>query len=316
MFAAVGGFVVFIIIAIVILLILSTCIRVVPQAQALVVERLGAYQGTYGVGIHFLIPFIDRVAKKVNLKEQVEDFPPQPVITKDNVTMQIDTVVFFYITDPKLYAYGVERPLLAIENLTATTLRNIIGDLELDQTLTSRETINAKMQESLDIATDPWGIKVTRVELKNIIPPSAIQEAMEKQMKAERERREAILKAEGEKKSMILVAEGNKESAVLNAEAEKEAAILRAEAEKEKKIKEAQGQAEAIRTVQKATAEGIRYIREAGADQTVLQLKSLEAFAAAANGRATKIIIPSEIQGIAGLVKSIAEVAGDGAAEK
>ena len=276
-------------------------------------ERLGGYLGTYGVGVHFLIPFIDRVAKKVNLKEQVEDFPPQPVITKDNVTMQIDTVVFFYITDPKMYAYGVERPILAIENLTATTLRNIIGDLELDETLTSRETINAKMQESLDLATDPWGIKVTRVELKNIIP---IQEAMEKQMKAERERREAILKAEGEKKSMILVAEGNKESAVLNAEAEKEAAILRAEAEKEKKIKEAQGQAEAIRTVQKATAEGIRYIREAGADQTVLQLKSLEAFAAAANGRATKIIIPSEIQGIAGLVKSIAEVAGNGAAEK
>ena len=315
MLGMIGGFMAFIIVAVVILVILSSCIRIVPQAQALVVERLGGYLGTYGVGIHFLIPFIDRVAKKVNLKEQVEDFPP-PVITKDNVTMQIDTVVFFYITDPKMYAYGVERPILAIENLTATTLRNIIGDLELDETLTSRETINAKMQESLDLATDPWGIKVTRVELKNIIPPAAIQEAMEKQMKAERERREAILKAEGEKKSMILVAEGNKESAVLNAEAEKEAAILRAEAEKEKKIKEAQGQAEAIRTVQKATAEGIRYIREAGADQTVLQLKSLEAFAAAANGRATKIIIPSEIQGIAGLVKSIAEVAGDGAAEK
>ena len=316
MLGMIGGFMAFIIVAVVILVILSSCIRIVPQAQALVVERLGVYLGTYGVGVHFLIPFIDRVAKKVNLKEQVEDFPPQPVITKDNVTMQIDTVVFFYITDPKMYAYGVERPILAIENLTATTLRNIIGDLELDETLTSRETINAKMQESLDLATDPWGIKVTRVELKNIIPPAAIQEAMEKQMKAERERREAILKAEGEKKSMILVAEGNKESAVLNAEAEKEAAILRAEAEKEKKIKEAQGQAEAIRTVQKATAEGIRYIREAGADQTVLQLKSLEAFAAAANGRATKIIIPSEIQGIAGLVKSIAEVAGDGAAEK
>ena len=316
MLGMIGGFMAFIIITVVILVILSSCIRIVPQAQALVVERLGGYLGTYGVGVHFLIPFIDRVAKKVNLKEQVEDFPPQPVITKDNVTMQIDTVVFFYITDPKMYAYGVERPILAIENLTATTLRNIIGDLELDETLTSRETINAKMQESLDLATDPWGIKVTRVELKNIIPPAAIQEAMEKQMKAERERREAILKAEGEKKSMILVAEGNKESAVLNAQAEKEAAILRAEAEKEKKIKEAQGQAEAIRTVQKATAEGIRYIREAGADQTVLQLKSLEAFAAAANGRATKIIIPSEIQGIAGLVKSIAEVAGDGAAEK
>ena len=316
MLGMIGGFMAFIIVAVVILVILSSCIRIVPQAQALVVERLGGYLGTYGVGVHFLIPFIDRVAKKVNLKEQVEDFPPQPVITKDNVTMQIDTVVFFYITDPKMYAYGVERPILAIENLTATTLRNIIGDLELDETLTSRETINAKMQESLDLATDPWGIKVTRVELKNIIPPAAIQEAMEKQMKAERERREAILKAEGEKKSMVLVAEGHKESAVLNAEGEKEAAILAAEAEKEKKIREAEGQAEAIRSVQKATAEGIRYIREAGADQTVLQLKSLEAFAAAANGRATKIIIPSEIQGIAGLVKSIAEVAGDGAAEK
>ena len=314
MFGVIGGFMAFIIIAVIILVILSSCIRIVPQAQALVVERLGGYLGTYGVGVHFLMPFVDRVAKKVNLKEQVEDFPPQPVITKDNVTMQIDTVVFFYITDPKMYAYGVERPILAIENLTATTLRNIIGDLELDETLTSRETINAKMQESLDIATDPWGIKVTRVELKNIIPPAAIQEAMEKQMKAERERREAILKAEGEKKSMILVAEGNKESAVLNAEAEKEAAILRAEAEKEKKIKEAEGQAEAIRTVQQATAEGIRYIKDAGADEAVLQLKSLEAFIAAADGRATKIIIPSEIQGIAGLVKSITEVAGEGKA--
>ena len=310
MFGAIGGFLVFIIIAVIILFILSSCIRIVPQAQALVVERLGAYQGTYGVGIHFLIPFFDRVAKKVNLKEQVEDFPPQPVITKDNVTMQIDTVVFFYITDPKMYAYGVERPLLAIENLTATTLRNIIGDLELDQTLTSRETINAKMQESLDIATDPWGIKVTRVELKNIIPPAAIQEAMEKQMKAERERRESILRAEGEKKSMVLVAEGHKESAVLNAEGEKRAAILAAEAEKEKKIREAEGQAEAIRSVQQATADGIRYIKEAGADNAVLQLKSLEAF------QANKIIIPSDIQGIAGLVKSIAEVAAkDEAAE-
>ena len=316
MYGVIGGFMAFIIIAVIILVILSSCIRIVPQAQALVVERLGGYLGTYGVGVHFLMPFVDRVAKKVNLKEQVEDFPPQPVITKDNVTMQIDTVVFFYITDPKMYAYGVERPILAIENLTATTLRNIIGDLELDETLTSRETINAKMQESLDIATDPWGIKVTRVELKNIIPPAAIQEAMEKQMKAERERREAILKAEGEKKSMILVAEGNKESAVLNAEAEKEAAILRAEAEKEKKIKEAEGQAEAIRTVQQATAEGIRYIKDAGADEAVLQLKSLEAFIAAADGRATKIIIPSEIQGIAGLVKSITEVAGEGKAGK
>ena len=307
-FEGLGTFLVVIIILVIVLAIVSSCVRIVPQARALVVERLGGYLGTYGVGLHILVPFIDRVARKVDLREQVEDFPPQPVITKDNVTMMIDTVVFYYITDPKLYAYGVERPLQAIENLTATTLRNIIGDLELDETLTSRETINAKMQESLDIATDPWGIKVTRVELKNIMPPAAIQEAMEKQMKAERERRESILRAEGEKKSMILVAEGHKESAVLNAQAEKEAAILRAEAEREKKIKEAEGQAEAIRTVQMAQADGIRFIKEAGADNAVLQLKSLEAFAAAANGKATKIIIPSEIQGIAGLVKSIAEV--------
>lgn len=309
MFGALGGFIVFVIIAVIILLILSACVRVVPQAQALVVERLGAYQGTYSVGIHFLVPFIDRVAKRVNLKEQVEDFPPQPVITKDNVTMQIDTIIFFYITDPKLYAYGVDRPLVAIENLTATTLRNIIGDLELDETLTSRETINARMQESLDIATDPWGIKVTRVELKNILPPAAIQEAMEKQMKAERERRQSILRAEGEKKSMILVAEGHKESAVLSAEGEKQAAILAAEAEKLKRIREAEGQSEAIRAVQKATADGIRFIKEAGADQVVIQLKSLEAFKEAANGKANKIIIPSNIQGIAGIVKSIAEIA-------
>ncbi len=307
-FEALGTFMVFILILLVILVILSSCVKIVPQARALVVERLGAYQGTYEVGIHFMVPFIDRVARKVDLREQVEDFPPQPVITKDNVTMQIDTVVFYYITDPKLFAYGVERPILAIQNLAATTLRNIIGDMELDETLTSRETINARMQESLDIATDPWGIKVTRVELKNIIPPAAIQEAMEKQMKAERERREAILRAEGEKKSMILVAEGNKQSAVLNAEAEKEAAILRAEAEKEKKIKEAQGQAEAIRTVQMAQADGIRYIKEAGADAAVLQIKSLEAFAKAADGRATKIIIPSEIQSVAGLVKAVTEI--------
>ncbi|MBS5603746.1 SPFH/Band 7/PHB domain protein [Clostridium sp. AF18-27] len=314
-FEGLGTFLVVIIILVIVLAIVSSCVRIVPQARALVVERLGGYLGTYGVGLHILVPFIDRVARKVDLREQVEDFPPQPVITKDNVTMMIDTVVFYYITDPKLYAYGVERPLQAIENLTATTLRNIIGDLELDETLTSRETINAKMQESLDIATDPWGIKVTRVELKNIMPPAAIQEAMEKQMKAERERRESILRAEGEKKSMILVAEGHKESAVLNAQAEKEAAILRAEAEREKKIKEAEGQAEAIRTVQMAQADGIRFIKEAGADNAVLQLKSLEAFAAAANGKATKIIIPSEIQGIAGLVKSIAEVAGTEKAE-
>ena len=311
MLGMIGGFMAFIIVAVVILVILSSCIRIVPQAQALVVERLGGYLGTYGVGVHFLIPFIDRVAKKVNLKEQVEDFPPQPVITKDNVTMQIDTVVFFYITDPKMYAYGVERPILAIENLTATTLRNIIGDLELDETLTSRETINAKMQESLDLATDPWGIKVTRVELKNIIPPAAIQEAMEKQMKAERERREAILRAEGEKKSTILVAEGKKESAILDAEADKQAAILHAEAEKEKRIKEAEGEAAAILKVQQANADGIRFLKEAGADAAVLQLKSLEAFMAAADGKATKIIIPSDIQNMAGLVKSITEVAKD-----
>ena len=303
------AFIAFFAVVIILLLILTSCIKIVPQAQAMVVERLGAYLDTWSVGVHFKVPFVDRVAKRVNLKEQVADFPPQPVITKDNVTMRIDTVVFFQITDPKLYAYGVENPIMAIENLTATTLRNIIGDLELDQTLTSRETINAKMRASLDVATDPWGIKVNRVELKNIIPPAAIQDAMQKQMKAERERREAILRAEGEKKSTILVAEGKKESAILDAEAEKQAAILRAEAEKEKKIKEAEGQAEAILKVQKAQADGIRFIREAGADSAVLQLKSLEAFAAAANGRATKIIIPSEIQGIAGLVKSLTEVA-------
>ena len=279
----------------IILLILVSCIRIVPQAQAMVVERLGAYLETWNVGIHFKVPFIDRVAKRVLLKEQVVDFAPQPVITKDNVTMKIDTVVFFQITDPKLYAYGVENPIMAIENLTATTLRNIIGDLELDQTLTSRETINTKMRSALDVATDPWGIKVNRVELKNIIPPAAIQDAMEKQMKAERERREAILRAEGEKKSTILVAEGKKQSAILDAEADKQAAILHAEAEKEKRIREAEGQAEAIIKIQQANADGIRMIKEAGADQTVLQLKSLEAFAKAADGKATKIIIPSEI---------------------
>lgn len=307
----ISGFMVVILILIFALIILSSCIKIVPQAQALVVERLGAYLDTWSVGVHFKLPFVDRVAKRVNLKEQVADFPPQPVITKDNVTMRIDTVVFFQITDPKLFAYGVENPIMAIENLTATTLRNIIGDLELDQTLTSRETINAKMRASLDVATDPWGIKVNRVELKNIIPPAAIQDAMEKQMKAERERREAILKAEGEKKSTILVAEGKKESAILDAEAEKQAAILRAEAEKEKKIKEAEGQAEAILKVQQAQADGIRFIKEAGADQAVLQLKSLEAFAAAADGKATKIIIPSDIQGIAGLAKALTEVASE-----
>ena len=292
-----------------VILILAANIRIVPQAHAYILERLGGYKETWGVGIHFKIPILDRVAKRVSLKEQVVDFEPQAVITKDNVTMQIDTVIFFQITDPKQYAYGVENPIAAIENLTATTLRNIIGDLELDETLTSRETINSEMRTSLDIATDPWGIKVNRVELKNIMPPTAIQDAMEKQMKAERERREAILKAEGEKKSTILVAEGKKESLILEAEAEKQAAILNAEAEKQKRIKEAEGQAEAIRTVQKASAEGIEFIKQADADDAVLTLKSLEAFAKAADGRATKIIIPSELQGIAGLTKTIAEVA-------
>jgi len=301
-----------IIIAIVVLLvILTSCIKIVPQAHAMIIERLGGYRGTWGVGLHWKWPFLDRIAKRINLKEQVVDFEPQPVITKDNVTMRIDTVVFFQITDPKAFAYGVENPIMAIENLTATTLRNIIGDLELDETLTSRETINTKMRASLDIATDPWGIKVNRVELKNIIPPAAIQDAMEKQMKAERERREAILKAEGEKKSTILVAEGKKESAILDAEAEKQAAILRAEAEKEKMIREAEGQAEAILKVQQARADGIRFLKEAGADQAVLALKSLETLSQVADGKATKIIIPSEIQNIAGLVKSVVEVAKD-----
>lgn len=298
-----------IILVVIIILILASCIKIVPQANAYVVERLGAYQGTWEVGIHFKMPIIDRVAKRVLLKEQVVDFAPQPVITKDNVTMRIDTVVFFQITDSKLFSYGVENPIMAIENLTATTLRNIIGDLELDETLTSRETINTKMRASLDIATDPWGIKVNRVELKNIIPPQAIQDAMEKQMKAERERREAILRAEGEKKSTILVAEGKKESAILDAEADKQAAILHAEAEKERRIREAEGEAEAILKVQQAKADGIRFLKEAGADAAVLQLKSLEAFAAAADGKATKIIIPSDIQGMAGLVTSVAEIA-------
>ena len=299
------------IVLIVILMILVSCIKIVPQATAMVVERLGGYKCTWSVGLHVKAPFIDRVAKRVILKEQVVDFAPQPVITKDNVTMRIDTVVFFQITDPKLFAYGVENPIMAIENLTATTLRNIIGDLELDQTLTSHETINTKMRASLDIATDPWGIKVNRVELKNIIPPAAIQDAMEKQMKAERERREAILKAEGEKKSTILVAEGKKESAILDAEAEKQAAILKAEAQKEKMIREAEGQAEAILKVQQANADGIRFLKEAGADESVLALKSLEAWAKVADGKATKIIIPSEIQNVAGLVKSVSEIAKD-----
>ena len=303
------GLIIFMVLLVVVLMVLASCVRIVPQAQALVVERLGAYMGTWSVGVHVMMPFIDRVAKRVILKEQVVDFAPQPVITKDNVTMRIDTVVFFQITDPKLFAYGVENPIMAIENLTATTLRNIIGDLELDQTLTSRETINTKMRASLDVATDPWGIKVNRVELKNIIPPAAIQDAMEKQMTAERERREAILRAEGEKKSTILVAEGKKESAILDAEADKQAAILHAEAEKEKRIREAEGEAEAILKVQKANADGLRFLKEAGADEAVLRLKSLEAFATIADGKATKIIIPSEIQNMAGLVKSVVEVA-------
>lgn len=300
--------VVIILFAVLVLLIVASSVRIVPQAYAYVVERLGGYQTTWQVGIHMKMPLIDKVAKKVLLKEQVADFAPQPVITKDNVTMKIDTVVFFQITDPKLYTYGVEHPLSAIENLTATTLRNILGDLELDETLTSREIINTRMRTTLDIATDPWGIKVNRVELKNIIPPAAIQDAMEKQMKAERERREQILIAEGQKKSSILVAEGKKESAILDAEGEKLAAILRAEAKKEATIREAEGQAEAILAVQKANAEGIRYLNDAAPGKAVIQLKSLEAFAKAADGKATKIIIPSEIQGLAGMVKALTEV--------
>ena len=297
-----------IVLIIILLLILASCLKIVPQAHAYVIERLGAYQGTWSVGFHIKMPIIDKVAKKVILKEQVVDFAPQPVITKDNVTMRIDTVVFYQITDPKLYCYGVQNPIMAIENLTATTLRNIIGDLELDETLTSREIINAKMRSTLDEATDPWGIKVNRVELKNIIPPSAIQDAMEKQMKAERERRESILIAEGEKRSAILKAEGHKESVILQAEADKQSAILHAEAVKEAKIREAEGEAQAILKIQQANADGIKFIREAGADSAVLQLKSLEAFVKAADGKATKIIIPSDIQGIAGLATSIAEV--------
>ena len=302
------GFVVFLMLLIIVVAVLVSCIKIVPQAHAYVVERLGAYQGTWSVGLHFKVPFIDKVARRVLLKEQVVDFAPQPVITKDNVTMRIDTVVFFQITDPKLYAYGVENPIMAIENLTATTLRNIIGELELDQTLTSRETINTKMRASLDVATDPWGIKVNRVELKNIIPPAEIQNAMEKQMKAERERREAVTRAEGEKKASSTVAEGQKEAAILEAEAAKAAAILRAEAEKESLIRKAEGEAMAILKVQQATADGLKMIKEAGMDDAVLKLKSLEAFEKAADGQATKIIIPSDIQGIAGLATGIKEV--------
>ena len=311
-----GGVIVLLVVIVLVLWVLASCIRIVPQAYAVVLERLGAYKATWSTGIHFKVPFIERVARRVNLKEQVVDVPPQPVITKDKVTMHIDTVVFFQITDPKLYAYGVENPIMAIENLSATTLRNIIGDMELDETLTSREVINTRMRASLDEATDPWGIKVNRVELKNIIPPAAIQDAMEKQMKAERERREAILKAEGEKRSTILVAEGKKQSAILDAEAEKQAAILHAEAQKERMIKEAEGQAQAVLKVQQATAEGLRMIKDAGADESVLTLKSLEALTKVADGKATKIIIPSEIQGIAGLATSLKEIMTDKPAEQ
>lgn len=307
------GFLVFVgfVLVVVVFALFVSCFKIVPQAYAYVVERLGAYQATWSVGFHFKLPIIDKVAKKINLKEQVVDFAPQPVITKDNVTMRIDTVVFFQITDPKLFAYGVENPIMAIENLTATTLRNIIGELELDQTLTSRETINTKMRASLDEATDPWGIKVNRVELKNIIPPAEIQNAMERQMKAERERREAVTRAEGEKKASVTVAEGKKAAAILEAEAEKQSAILRAEAQKEKMIREAEGEAEAILKVQQATADGIRMLREAGADEAVLRLKSLEAFEKAADGKATKIIVPSEIQSLAGLATSVKELMSD-----
>ena len=306
-----AGLIVFIVFIVLLLWVLASCIKIVPQAQAYVIETLGAYKTTWGTGLHFKMPFLERISKRVNLKEQVVDFPPQPVITKDNVTMRIDTVVFFQITDPKLFAYGVENPIMAIENLTATTLRNIIGEMELDETLTSREIINTKMRAALDIATDPWGIKVNRVELKNIMPPAAIQEAMEKQMKAERERRESILIAEGEKKSTVLVAEGKKESAILDAEAEKQAAILKAEAEKEKRIREAEGQAEAILKVQQANADGIRMLKEAGADEAVLTLKSLEALAHMADGQATKIVVPSDLQGLASLATTLKEVVSD-----
>ena len=303
--------VIIIVLIVLILAILVSCIKIVPQAQAYVVERLGAYQGTWSVGMHFKMPFIDRVARRVNLKEQVADFPPQPVITKDNASVRVDTVVFYQITDPKLFAYGVENPMMAIENLTATSLRNIIGDLEMDETLTSREIINTKMRSTLDIATDPWGIKVNRVELKNIMPPPDIQNAMEKQMKAERERREAVTRAEGEKRAKVLSAEGEKESAILRAEAEKQSAILRAEAEKEKKIREAEGEAEAILKVQQAYADGIRMLKEAAPDDKVLKLKSLEAFEKAADGKATKILMPADLQGIASLATTFREVAGD-----
>jgi regulator of protease activity HflC (stomatin/prohibitin superfamily) len=303
-----GGLWVILILVIVVALLIIANIKIVTQSNAMVVEKLGSYSKTWQTGLHIKLPFFERIAKVVSLKEKVADFAPQPVITKDNVTMQIDTVVYFQITDPKLYAYGVENPMSAIENLTATTLRNIIGDLELDATLTSRDVINTKMRSILDLATDPWGIKVNRVELKNIIPPKEIRDAMEKQMKAERERRESILRAEGEKRSAVLVAEGQKESKILTAEAEKQAAILRAEGEKETKIREAEGEAVAILQVQEAIANGIKKINEANPSEAVIALKALEAFAKAADGKATKIIIPSQIQSIAGLATSLKEL--------
>ena len=306
-----GAWTILIVLAVLLIIVIIGNIKIVPQAHSYVIERLGAYSASWGVGLHFKIPFIERVAKRVTLKEQVVDFPPQPVITKDNVTMQIDTVVYFQITDPKLFTYGVELPMSAIENLTATTLRNIIGDMELDESLTSRDIINTQMRAILDEATDPWGIKVNRVELKNIIPPAGIREAMEKQMKAERERREAILRAEGEKKSAILVAEGEKESRILQAEAEKQSQILRAEADKEAAIRIAEGEAEAIRNVQEATADGIKMLNAANPNEQVLAIKSLEAFVKAADGKATKLIIPSEIQGLAGLASSVKEMFTD-----
>ena len=310
-----GGFYWIIFILILGLIIVASCIKIVPQANAVILERLGAYQATWNVGIHFKVPFLDRIARRVPLKEQVVDFPPQRVITKDNVNMRIDTVVFFQITDPKLYTYGVENPIMAIENLTATTLRNIIGGLELDETLTSREDINVKMRASLDIATDPWGIKVNRVELKNIMPPAEIQEAMEKQARAERESRAEILRAEGEKRSTILISEGKKESVILDAQAAKESAILRAEAKKEAMIREAEGEAESILRVQQAYADGLKFLKDAKPDSAVIQLKSLEAFEKAADGKATKIIVPSEIQGLAGSLSALAEVVKTGDSE-
>ncbi len=296
------------ILIILVIILLAANIRIVPQAHSFIVERLGAYKESWDVGLHFKVPFIDRVARQVDLKEQYCDFPPQPVITQDNVTMQIDSIVFFRISDPMAFAYGVRNPIGAIENLTATTLRNVIGSLTLDETLTSRDQINAQMQDALDIATDPWGIKITRVELKNINPPEQIRDAMEKQMKAEREKREKILFAEGEKQSQITVAEGEKQSKILQAEADKQATILRAEAEREKRIREAEGQAEAIKSIQQANAEGIKMLKDAGADESVLTLKSLEAFERAANGQATKIIVPSNIQSVAGLAGSLKEI--------